>query len=308
MLGKKATRHTWPVLPLTCGLTMALGLFSAAHGQSIDSYYLQPAQDGTNIIELDGSYQRFNAFQLSNGQKTPNTSLDQYSATVRYAHYIYIDGHPAGLQIFQSVDYFADWRFDGFNNDNASGMKKLQAANTTLSAFFWPYANRTNQTYVYTSVFLTPPDTGAPRHYEFAAASNGWDGDAQIGIQKGFGPNLSLEAAVDADFHSDIDVGDSTRRSIDPVYRLQVWANWDWGSGLRTSLGYTGVVGGAWTDTNDSYQYDVPRNAERQTLRVATSYWWTPKLQTSLELDHDVQADGGYQLGVGVLGRVKFLF
>jgi hypothetical protein len=219
-----------------------------------------------------------------------------------------IGNDPAGFQIFQSEDYFANWRFDGVNYDNKAGMKKLQASNTTLSAFFWPYANRTNQTYVYTSVFVTPPDAGAPRHYQVTAGSSAWSGDAQFGIVKGFGPNLSLEAAADADFHGDVELDGGIQRSVDPTYRLQVWGNWDWGNGLRTSFGYTGVVGGALIDTYGSYRYSVVRNAERQTLRAAVSYWWTPKLQSALELDHDVQADGGYKTGIDALGRIEFLF
>jgi hypothetical protein len=38
------------------------------------------------------------------------------------------------------------------------------------------------------------------------------------------------------------------------------------------------------------------------------SYWFTPKLQSALELDHDVQAEGGYKTGVEALGRIKYLF
>jgi hypothetical protein len=51
----------------------------------------------------------------------------------------------------------------------------------------------------------------------------------------------------------------------------------------------------------------VPRNADTQTLRAAVSYWWTPRIQTTVELDHDVYAGGGYQLGIGAIGRIKFL-
>jgi hypothetical protein len=68
------------------------------------------------------------------------------------------------------------------------------------------------------------------------------------------------------------------------------------------------MVGGALIDTYGSFRYNVVRNAERQTLRAAVSYWFTPKLQSALELDHDVQAEGGYKTGVEALGRIKYLF
>ena len=253
-------------------LILACGLSSSADARVIDSYNLQPAPDGTNIIETYGTFDRYSGFRFSNGQTMPNTHLDEASATVRYRQYIYIDGHPAGLQISQSVDYFADWQFDGFKQNNASGLRQLGVGGTTLSAFFWPYSSTVNQTQVYTAVFLTPPAAGYDKNRSFSPGYGGWQGDAQAGIVKGFGPHLSLEAAFDGDFHGSESIGFDNRRNTDPIWRLQLWANWDWHNGLRTSVGYIGTIGGQQSNSFDGTQFSVPRNADKQTLRAAVSY------------------------------------
>jgi len=289
------------------GLILAQGP-ATVHAQTIDPYYLLPLPNGTNELETYGTYQHFNAFQFSNGRNVPNTSLDEYTATIRYAHYVYIAGLPAGLQIFQSVDYATNWQVNGVNYNNAPGARKLGASNTTLSAFFWPYANWDNQTFVYTAAYLTPPDGSYSPNNTFNAAYGGWQGDMQFGALKGFNSNLSVEAAFDADFRGRESLDFGGQRSTDPTYRLQVWANWDWNPALRTSLGYTGVFGGAVSDWFMGTQTSLERNAETQTIRADVSYWWTPGIMTSFELSHDIQAGGGYQLGIGAQGRIKFLF
>jgi len=68
------------------------------------------------------------------------------------------------------------------------------------------------------------------------------------------------------------------------------------------------VFGGAWTDTFGGFTTSVPRNSETQGLRAAVSYWWTPRILTLLELQHDVQTGGGYQLGIGAAARIRVLF
>ncbi len=276
--------------------------------QTIDTYYLSPEADGTNVIEFDGSFQHSTSFRYSDGRSVPDVAFDQYQAVVRYAHYIYIDGHPAEFQIIQPFDYASNWRFGGFSYNNQPGMRKLQAGGTTLSAVFWPYADRDSRTYVYTAGFVTPPDGSFSSGNSVNGGSGAWGGDVQFGVVKGFGANFSAEGAFDVDFHGSADLGDGYQRNIDPIYRIQIWANWDWGSGLRTSIGYTGMFGGAWSDSDGGATFNVPRDAEAQTIRGAVSYRWTPRLQTALELDHAVQTGGGYGLGIGVIGRVKVLF
>jgi hypothetical protein len=286
----------------------AEGFGSTAEAQAIDTYYMLPLANGSNVVELSGSYAHFNSFQFSSGQKIPNTSLDEYSATFRYARYITIYGHPAGFQLIQPASYFTNAQFNGVNINDAPGIRRLGAGNTTLSAFFWPYANTAEQAYVFTAAYLAPPDGSYSRTNSFNAAYGGWQGDAQIGAVKGVGPNFSLQAAFDADFHGNEPLGFGARLGIDPIYRIQTWANWDWGSGLRTSIGYTGVFGGNWTTSIANTDSAVPRNAELQRVRAAAAYWWNPNVLTSLEVARDFEADGGYRLGIGTTAKLRLLF
>jgi hypothetical protein len=218
-------RQALAALPVACCLILAEGALSSGYAQVIDSWYLDPAANGTNVIDTYVTYQHFGGFQYSNGQNFPGTTLDQYSATVRYAHYFYIADHPAGLQLFQTAGYFSNWQFNGFNNDNAPGMHKLQAGDTTLSAFFWPYASHVNQTYLYTAAYVTPPAAGYSENYHVTAGYGGWQGDVQIGLTQGFGPNFSVEAAADVNLQGSEPLGGGYERNVLPIYRLQVWTN-----------------------------------------------------------------------------------
>ena len=299
-------RHAWAVLPFVC--LLADGVMSRTSAQGIDPWYLVPAADGTNLIESSVTYHHFDAFHYSNGISLPGVSLDDYIATIRYAHFFYIGGLPAGLQIFQSAGYGSNWQVNGSNLDNAPGMHKLLAGNTTLSAFLWPYASEASQTYLYTAAYLTPPDGSYAANYAFNEAYGGWQGDLQVGAFKGFGSNVSLEGAGDVQFHGSESLPFGEQSNTDPTYRLQLWANWDWGNGVRTALGYTGVFGGAASVTSQGIRHSLYRNAEVQAIQASVSYWWTPRVLTELGLDHDVQAGGGYQLGLGATGRIRVQF
>ncbi len=292
-------------------LLLAQGLAPGAKAQSIDTYIMVPLPASTNVIEADGTYNSSNGFHYTNGQTLPSTSNDNYGAGLRYTRYMAIGDHPIAFQISQSATYFADWQSGGYNEKNYPGMHTVSASNTNLSMLFWPYANAAEQAYVFTAAYLIPPD-GSYAPNKVSAAYGGWQGDAQIGMSKGFGPNFSLQAAIDADFHGDESLGGGTRLAIDPTYRLQIWANWDWSNGLRTSVGYTGVVGGAenpYSTVNGPIPLDYTLlNAERQNLRAAVSYWWTAHLMTSLEVSGTVQADSGYTNTIGTEAKVKFLF
>jgi hypothetical protein len=152
-----------------------------------------------------------------------------------------------------------------------------------------------------------PPD-GTYSPNKASAAYGGWQGDAQIGVAKGFGPNFSLQGAIDVDFLGDESLGYGGHLTTDPIVRLQVWANWDWGNGVRTSIGYTGLAGGAETSSYPGFSNPSYFTAERQVARAAVSYWWNPKLLTSLEASTSLQADTGYVHTYGTEAKIKFLF
>jgi hypothetical protein len=284
---------------------LAIAPFSA-WAENVLPYEFLPYPNGTNRIDVDLGINHFDTFQYTSGTNVPNTHYNEFSSTLHYVRYLEIAGHPAGIQIFQSVGLATGLEFGGSDVGNSHGVGQAEVEDTVLSAFFWPYADPAGQAYLYTGAYLSVPDGTYRKHNNFDNAYPGWTGDVQIAAFKGIGPNFSLEGAFDAIFSSDTAVVLPTigTRSVTPTYSLQVWANWDWGNGLRTSLGYLGQFGGQVAINN----FNDFRSNDLQRIRAAVSYWWTPNTETLLELAHDVVAPGGYGIGIGATLQVKVLF
>ncbi len=280
-----------------------------AAAQTIDNIYLDVLPGGTNLIEDSGQYQHYNGFQYDNGgPKISGTSLDRYTDTLRYAHYFNVAGYTASVQIFQTVGLYSDWHINGMNLNSQPGVGGLQFGSTTLSAQFWPYVDRARGLEIYTAAYLTPPDPGYSDTRNVNIGSGRWDGDVQVGVHQAVGQNITVDGAFDAAIHGNESIANSQQLRIDPSYRIQLLATWHFSPALSTSFGYSGVFGGENTISGPFGSYQDGRSDAVQAVRGEVAYWWTQALRTSLELDHDIWAGGGYNLGIGVLGRVRFLF
>jgi hypothetical protein len=193
--------------------------------------------------------------------------------------------------------------------------------------------------------YLAPPDGTSIETRTINVANSAWQGNLQLGGHKGFGPNFSFDAAADVAFTGDRQRPDGAIAST-PTYTTQLWANWDWTTKFRTSLGYTGVWGGSWTENEPYYVFNIPtlpafpalgipatpaqqlrfvgyepgqiptgytkvklnRSAASQAINAQASYWWTPRVRVSLTIDRGIVAPGGFLLGFGSTAMVKVLF
>lgn len=275
----------------------------SAQAQNLQPYDLMVRAAGTNLLEAEFSYNDMNGFRLSNGDTVPDSGFNSYFGTLRYDHYFTVAGHPAAIRIFQSAGIYEDFRFGGVNLPNTSGIDEFGATNTTLSAEFWPYVSPDSMTQVFTAAYLTPPDGSYNQNNTFNTAYGGWAGAAQVGVFEAVTSNLALEGAFDAAFSGD-EPRPGGSLSMSPVYDVQIWADWDWGNGFQTSLGYLGAWGGI-AEINGAHLY---RDADVQRLRADVAYWWTPRLETDIQLAHDVAYGGGYGLDLGATARVRFMF
>jgi hypothetical protein len=309
------TGAAWRIRLAACAAIL-LGSAATAAAQVIEPNEFVPAPDGTTINLNYFLYGHEGSFSTPNGTKVPNSSANGFIGVERLVHFDYLFGHPAGFLVAENFGSISDPVVGGSHLGTASG-----ASNVNLSAFFWPYANYQNKEYLIIAGFLYPPVGSYNKNQAINFASqyqpNGeynWTGAIQIGWDHGIGDHFSYDAALDARFFADTTgpiqpgIPLSVKTQHNPDYHLQLWLNWAWNRALTTSVGYEGFFGGldhfstpltGTVNTGKSYE---------QRLRGAVGMFWSPHIQTVLEVNGDVARTGGYKQTVGTLFRVLYIF
>ena len=306
----------WPIL-LAAGAAMLLGSAGMASAQEIAPNDFLPAPNGTNINLGYFVYGHSEAFIEPNGTSIPDSHANAFLGVERFVHFQYIFGHPAALQIAQAFGSVSNPTVGGMDLGTSSG-----ATNLNLGFSFWPYANFQRKDYLVISGFLYPPTGTFNKNQAVNIATlyqpNGqynWTGDLQIGWDHGIGDHFSYDVAFDARFF-----GDTTgpiQPGVNPLsvtthhnndYRVQVWFNWQWSPPLRTAIGYEGFFGGLdYFDTPPTGTVNTGKSFQ-QRLRGAVTMWFSPRIQTILEVNGDVARTGGFKQAVGTTFRFAYFF
>ena len=285
---------------LVC-LLLAMGSATRAGAQEIEPYDFVPLPAGTNLAIGYYVYGHNTEFNVARGSTIKDSGVEVNLGIGRYVHYVDIKGFPAGFQIIQVFGSESTAHIGGQRLGSAFG-----ATNIALSAFIWPYVNTATKTNVNLTGYIYPPTGTYDKRSPINLGDNRWRGDVQIGLSQGITDNLAFDASFDAQFYGDNDsyVPGSRRLSQDPTYRAQFWANWRWNPAFTTSIGYEGFFGG-------SQQVDgffAGSKTEEQRIRANASLFLTPRLQTMLELNHDVKVVGGFKQDFGTTLRVVYVF
>jgi hypothetical protein len=307
----------WPVL-LTAGAAMLLGSAGLASAQEIAPNDFLPAPDGTNVNLNYFVYGHGGPFIDPGGTNIPNSSANSFIGVERFAHFQYLFGHPAAFQVAEAFGSISNPTVGGTNLGTATG-----ASNLSLAAFFWPYANFQRKDYLFIGGYLYPPVGSYNKNQAVNFATfyqpNGqynWAGDFQIGWDHGIGDHFSYDVAFDARFFGDttgpiqpgsgIPLSVTTQHKND--YRLQVWFNWQWSPALRTAVGYEGFFGGLdYFDTPLTGTVNTGKSFQ-QRLRGAVVMWFSPRIQTVLEVNGDVARTGGFKQTIGTTLRFAYFF
>jgi len=294
------------------------GIASDAWAQEIEPNDLVPAPDGTTVNLSYFVYGHQGAFINTSGTNVPNSSANVYLGVERLIHYDYLFGHPAGFQLIQGFGSISDPTIGGSALGSSSG-----ATNTALSAGFWPYANFQQKQYLVIAGYLYPPNGTYNKNQAVNIASayqpNGeynWTGDIQVGWDQGIGDHFSYDFAFDARFFgattgplspgSGIPVSVTTHHNSD--YRLQLYLNWAWNRALTTAIGYEGWFGGLDHFSSPLTGTINTGQSNEQRLRGAVAMFWSPHIQTVLEVNGDVARTGGFKQTVGTTLRVLYIF
>jgi hypothetical protein len=294
---KKATIARWALTGFA-GLAM-MAAASGARAQEAEPGDFTPAPDGTNVLLGYYVYGHQTDYSIARGPTVKNSGLEVNVALARYVHFDYIHDIPAGFQIIQEFGSLSGGHIDGTHLPNAFG-----AANITLSAFMWPYANVETKTYIGFAGFVNPPTGTYDKNSGLNVGAPNWTGDLQLFANKGIGDNISLDLGFD--FR---DFGDSTapgglRTRTDPDFRFQAWATYRFTPALSASLGYEGLLGGK-VYTNDFF---TGQKSEEQRLRGNVAMFLTPVFQVLLELNHDFVRVGGFKQDFGTTLRLLYVF
>lgn len=285
---------------LVC-LLLTVGSATRAGAQEIQPYEFVPLPAGTNVALGYYAYGHNTEFNLARGNTIKDSGLEINIGVARYVHYVDIKGFPAGFQIIQYFGSLSAAHIDGQRLGSAFG-----AQNTIFSAFLFPYVNTATRTNVSTAAFIAPPDGSYDKRSLVNLGDNRWRGTIQVGLSQGLTDNLAFDAAFDVQFYGDNDsyFPGSRRLSQDPTYRAQIWANWRWNPAFSTSIGYEGFFGGS-QEVNGFF---AGTKTEVQRLRANAALFLTPRLQTMIELNHDVKVVGGFKQDIGTTLRVAYVF
>jgi hypothetical protein len=243
------------------------------------------------------------SYNVNGGPTITDSGLEVNLDIVRYVHYDYVFGMPAGFQILQAFGSEASAHIDGEHLNNTFG-----ASNINLSAFIWPYASTELKQYLVVAGFFYPP-TGSYNKYDAlnvssAFGSSTYAGDIQVGWDQGIGEHFSYDVGVDGRFYGTLTQPGGLRTTQDPDVRLQAWANWNWTRAFQTSIGWESILGGK--QYTNSIANGTTSQFER--LRVAAGMFVANNAQVLLELNHDVSAPGGFKQDFGATLRVLFVF
>jgi Putative MetA-pathway of phenol degradation len=282
----------------------ALVLLAAApaQAQEIEPNDLIPLPAGSNVLLGYYDYGNETQFTFANGTTfTDNTGLQVNLGAGRYLHYFDLGGHPAAIQILQIFGSESGGTINGQSLGSAFG-----AADIALNAAIWPYANRAEGQYLAIVGWLYPPSGTYDPHSPLNLGDNRWKGDLQLAWDQRIGHAFTYDLSLDAMFYGDNDNAfpGGLQLSQDPTYRMQAWANWRWTRQFQTSIGYEGLFGGK-QSLNGVFN---EQETEQQRLRVAASYFITPRLQGLLEVNHDVQVVGGFKQQFGLILRIASVF
>jgi len=294
-----------PLLRLALGgllcLGLAVGFAGSTKAQEIEPYEFVPLPAGTNLAIGYYVYGHDTEFNVARGPTIKNSGLEVNVGILRLVHFFEIAGHPAGVQVLQPFGSLSGGHIDGQGLNSAFG-----AQNTTLSAFFWPYVNTATKTNIVTTAFLYPPTGTYDSRVPINLGDNRWSGDLQIGLSQGIGDHFAFDAEFDTVLYGDNGnyVPGGRRLSQDPTYRAQLWANWRWSAAFTTSIGYEGIFGG----NQQVNGFLNGSKTEEQRIRANAALFVTPRIQTMLELNHDVKSVGGFKQDFGATVRVVYVF
>ena len=286
---------------LSLGLGLALGVAPGAQAQEIEPFEFVPLPAGTNLAIGYYVYGHQTQYNVARGSTIKNSGLEVNVGVARYVHFVEIGGHPAGFQVLENFGSLSGGHIDGQSLGSVFG-----AQQTTLSAFIWPYVNTTSKTNLNTTVFLYPPINTYDSRRALNIGDNRWKGAVQIGLSQGIGDRFAFDADFDATIYGDNAsyVPGNRRLSEDPTYRVQFWGNYRWSPAFTTSLGYEGIFGG--NEQVNSVFNGSKTEVER--IRANAALFLTPRLQTMIEVNHDLHVVGGFKQDIGATLRVVYVF
>ncbi len=285
---------------LVC-LLLTTGFARRAGAQEIEPYDFVPLPAGTNLAIGYYVYGHNTEFNLAHGPTIKDSGLEVNLGIARYVHFVDVAGHPAGFQIVQIFGSESAAHIDGQRLGSAFG-----AQNVGLSAFIWPYVNTATKTNFNVTGWIYPPTGTYDKRSPINVGDNRWRGNLQLGVSQGITDNLAFDLDFDTQFYGDNnnDFPGNRRLSQDPTYRAQLWVNWRWNPAFSTSIGYEGFFGGS-QQVNGFF---AGTKTEEQRIRANAALFLTPRLQTMIELNHDVKVTGGFKQDFGTTLRVVYVF
>lgn len=295
MMTNKRTGTLWAPLGLAA---IAAVMASGAQATEIEPYEYVALPAGTNLLAFYGYYGRHDQFQAA-GQPTQDASLDSWVGVGKAATYFDLGGKRALVSVVQIFGSSDDLSIGGGAPTSGSGL-----GDTILGAAYWPVSN--DRTNFAAAVYVTLP-TG---DYDRGRAVN------MGGNRVVYNPGVSLHQKIDerwsVDFGADVflygdnaDSGPAGQTfSQDASYQFQAFANYQWASGLTTSIGYQAFRGGAQqlegVDTGGRTDFDEVRFSVGQSV--------TPQLHLLGEVSHQFASEGGFRQNLGLMGRIVYAF
>ena len=257
------------------------------------------APDGTNLLLDYYVYGHERGFKPSGGPEIRRSGLEVNLGAIEYIRYKYIFGMPAGIQVF---DIFGSQSGGHIGNQRLGSA--VGAQNATVALFLHPIADAATRRYLKIQLTLYPPGGTYDKNSALNVGPPNWRGQAQAGWEQGIGEHFAYDLAFSVGQTGGTTAPNSIRTRVNPDFQLQGFLIWNWTAAFQTAVGYEGIYGGSIFRNG----LRSGQKADFSRLRATAALFVLPSTQVLVELNRDIQREGGFRQAFGATMRIAYIF
>lgn len=282
----------------SCAAACLVAFAGQVQATEIEPYEYVAAPAGTKLVAFYGYYGRHDQYQAVGGPKQ-DASLETWTGVAKAATYFDLGGKRALLSVVQLFGSSEDLSIAG-----SAPVKGSSLGDTILGAAYWPVSN--DRTNFATALYVTVPTGRYDRHRPVNMSGNRVVYNPGVSLNHKIDDRWSFDLGADVFLYGDNDDSGPTGQTLsqDASFQFQAFANYAWGGGLTTSVGYQAFRGGK----QELDGLDTGARTDFDEVRIAVGKAVTPQLHLLGEINHQFQAEGGFRQDFGFMGRVVYAF
>ena len=294
--------------------TVALTLATSSPAFAIDyqPFDWVPLPAGQDVLMGYYEFAVHNEFNnVVSGTAKGATSLNSNIGAARYLHYGLLGDHPYVLDFILPFGTLTNGKIAGTRLNDASGI-----GDPIASIGYWLVNDPANKRYISAVTFITFPIGAYDPRKSLNLGNNRWQIDLQVDYTQGLSDRLTFDVSGDWIYYgnnSNAGPGHQTL-SQQSTYSAYMWLSYDItpelhklapNAGRATiSVGYAGTFGG----TQKLDGVSTGSKTDEQQIRLSYSQFFTPTLEGTVSISHDLYARGQFKQNFGILLRIAKIF